>query len=353
VLAAIVLIKQVEPRSDITGLDHCYRIVAECERHDDPGMPVQSRDRFATWVSGFGDPRQVWLATDDAGQAVGCSVLSLPARENLTMAMCLLAVVPTRRRARAGTDILAHCVRQARLAGRMTLAGEAIDGSAGAAFAAAVGAAPGMAQVFRQLAIDANLAARLPDLRTAAEGHAVGYTLLHWAGATPDEYMADSARLSAAMADAPTDAGVEPQIWDADRIRDFEQTLLGSGRQIYTVVARHDSTGRLAGITQITIDPANPGWAQQGITTVLPEHRGRRLGLLTKTEMLDIVLKRAPDVRRIVVRNAGANDHMVAINEQLGYQITSVRRDWELDLTATSPAQQPQPALRATSASPP
>jgi GNAT superfamily N-acetyltransferase len=109
--------------------------------------------------------------------------------------------------------------------------------------------------------------------------------------------MGDSARLSAAMADAPTGAGVEPQKWDASRIRAFEQTLLDSGRQIYSVAARHDDTGCLAAITQVTIDPASPDWAQQGITAVLPEHRGHRLGLLTKTEMLELLIKRAPDVR--------------------------------------------------------
>ena len=89
------------------------------------------------------------------------------------------------------------------------------------------------------------------------------------------------------------------------------------------------------------IDPGNPGWAHQGITAVLPAHRGHRLGLLTKTEMLYLLITRAPEVRRILTRNAGVNEHMVAINEQLGYQISSVRRDWELDLAAAFPDRQP------------
>jgi GNAT superfamily N-acetyltransferase len=341
VLAAVVQIEQASPGADLRGLDHCYQIVAECERLDDPGMPVQSRESFATWMSGFGDPRHAWLATDDAGQPAGCYVLTLPTRENLTMATCLLAVVPARRRGGIGTALLEHCAGQARLADRVRLAGEALDGSAGAVFAAAAGARAGMALVFRQLAIDGGLVARLAGLRAAADRHAAGYTLLSWPGATPEAYMGDSARLSAAMADGPTDAGVEPQVWDADRIRAFEQTLLDSGRHIYCVAARHDKTGCLAAITQVTIDLANPGWAQQGITAVLPGHRGHRLGLLAKAEMLELLIKRAPDVRRIVVRNASTNEHMVAINEQLGYQVSSVRRDWELDLAGAFPDRQP------------
>ena len=39
--------------------------------------------------------------------------------------------------------------------------------------------------------------------------------------------------------------------------------------------------------------------------------------------------------RRVLTGNAGHNEHMVAINEQLGYEISSVIRMWEL---AVSPA---------------
>ena len=307
VLAAVVQIDQVEPGTDTRGLDRCYQIVAECERLDNPGMPVQSRQSFGAWVSGFGDPRRIWLATDHAGRPAGCYVLSLPARENLTMAAALLAVVPARRRAGIGTALLQHCAGQARRASRLRLAGEALDESPGAAFAAAAGARAGMAFVFRQLIIDADLRTRLAGLRAASRPHAAGYTLLSWLGATPEAYMGDSARLSAAMADAPTDAGVEPQIWDASRIRAFEQILLNSSRQIYSVAARHGATGCLAAITQVTTDPANPDWAQQGITAVLPEHRAHRLGPLTKTEMLELLIKRAQ--RGPGARKQGSDSH--------------------------------------------
>jgi GNAT superfamily N-acetyltransferase len=221
------------------------------------------------------------------------------------------------------------------------LAAEAADGSPGAAFAAAAGARPGIAHVIRQLVIDAGLPARLAGLRTEAAVRATGYTLLSWTGATPPEYLGDSARLSAAMADAPTDAGVEPQIWDASRITDFEHTLLGSGQHLYTVAARHDDSGCLAAVTQVMCDPANSGWAFQGITAVLPEHRGHRLGLLAKSEMLELLIGRTPDVRRVLTRNADANRHMVAINERLGYQVSSVHRDWELDLAGAHSGRHP------------
>jgi RimJ/RimL family protein N-acetyltransferase len=72
---------------------------------------------------------------------------------------------------------------------------------------------------------------------------------------------------------------------------------------------------------------------------VRPEYRGHRLGLLTKIAMLDLLAKLEPGVRRIQTGNAGSNAHMVAINEQLGFTIAGVSRDWELDL-GSQPATQ-------------
>ncbi|HEY2313434.1 MAG TPA: GNAT family N-acetyltransferase [Streptosporangiaceae bacterium] len=78
--------------------------------------------------------------------------------ENQTLGWCVLAVAPARRRSGAGRALLAHCASLARLAGRVQLAGEAKDGSPGAAFAVAAGATSGIAEVTRRLDINPGLA---------------------------------------------------------------------------------------------------------------------------------------------------------------------------------------------------
>ena len=138
--------------------------------------------------------------------------------------------------------------------------------------------------------------------------------------------------LEEAMADAPQDEGVEAEIWDADRIRTFEQAAIERGQQFYSVAARHDETGQLVAITQLSTDPGNAGWGLQMITAVARAHRGQRLGLLVKAAMLDWLTSERPDVTRILTGNAGPNEHMIAINEQLGFEVVSVRRRWELTL---------------------
>jgi GNAT superfamily N-acetyltransferase len=332
-----VLIEQFDARVDTDQVRACFEIVAASQRLDDPGLPVRSLTSFRNrWTSGFsGHPRQTWLGVDAAGAPVGCYLLTLPELENPTLSWCVVAVAPARRRFGAGRELLAHCLGQARAAGRARLTGEAKDGSPGAAFAKAAGATDGLAEVVRRLDIDAELTNRLPGLRAAAQQEAAGYALVSWVGASPVDTLDDQARLSGAMADAPRDEGVEPEAWDADRILDLERTCLGSGQQFYTVAARHLATGRLVAITQIFAEPGTPDWGFQMTTAVLPTHRGHRLGLLVKTEMLGLLTAHEPGIRHILTGNAQSNRHMIAINEQLGFTVTGEYRNWELDVTAT------------------
>ncbi len=71
---------------------------------------------------------------------------------------------------------------------------------------------------------------------------------------------------------------------------------------------------------------------------VLAGHRGHRLGLLVKVVMLEWLTEAEPAIRRILTGNAGANAHMIAINERLGFAVVDTYRSWELDLRARSPA---------------
>ena len=52
------------------------------------------------------------------------------------------------------------------------------------------------------------------------------------------------------------------------------------------MAARHDATGELAALTEIAVDPADPGWGIRchGVTR---QHRGHRLGLLVKIAMVE------------------------------------------------------------------
>lgn len=333
-------ITRFDGAADPGTLESCFQIVQQSIRADQPDQGEWSLAPFrAKWVEGFnGSPQESWFDADDAGEVAGCYLLMLPDRENLSMARVVLRVPPGRRRAGIGTALLRHCANRAELAGRTRLTADAWDGTPGAEFAKAVGARPGIANVHRTLYLSDTVRRRLPLLRREADGHAPGYSALTWVGATPEDMLEDVAAVHAAMADAPRDEGVESAVWDAARIRRLEDLVIGSGLTQFSVAARHDATGGLAAITQVLTDPGAPGYGFQQITAVLPAHRGHRLGLLVKAAMLELVVEAAPEVDRVVTDNAGSNEHMIAINARLGFEISGVTRNWELDLSRKSRA---------------
>lgn len=301
----------------------CHEITQAAADVDDPDGPPWSLRRIRGWLEHRTDPSEVWLAHDEAtGTYHGWCYLVLPERENRDRASMWIDVRPSGRRRGTGTALLRNAAERAAAAGRSVLSSGAFQGSAGAAFAARVGATPGLVEARRVLVLGEIPAGRLASLREQAAQAAAGYSLVRWDGRTPEDYLARCAEVENAMADAPHDAGDEPAVWDADRYRtEIDDVREARGRHVYTLAALHDASGEMAAITAVEADPDSPSWAHQQITAVTRKHRGQRLGLLVKTAMLDWLATAEPQLERIVTYNAAVNDHMIAINAELGYRL--------------------------------
>jgi len=329
-----IQIEQFDTKSDSERLRACHAIAMSAWEIDNPGVPPLTFETFvAQWQSFDGAPVHSFLATDPSGRPVGYCHITLPAKENLSMAFCGLTVTLDQRRGGTGTALLSQCAAVARAAGRTRLAASIFDGTPGAAFAKAKGAASGHADILRTLTITAGTPERLAALRPAAEQAAAGYELASWRGLPPEEHLSQLAVVLQSMEDAPINEGVEPTVWDAERVREVEENAVAFGIDSFTVVARHVVSGDLAAYTQLILAPGMPEWAAQQATVVLPAHRGHRLGLLVKIGMMDVLARQAPAVQHIITGNAGQNEYMIAINEQLGYKISSIGRTCELELT--------------------
>ncbi len=329
-------IERFDPATDEARLRDCHELVISGQEADDPNVPAVSYRRFrGWWTHGFADnPQQVWLATADSGALLGGYVLELPERENRANGFVSPIIAPDCRRRGVGTALIAHAAEQAALAGRTLLMSEARVGAPGHAFAESIGARPGMLDVRRVLDVGPGQQACLASLRTGAERHALGYSLRQWAGRTPDEHVGLVCALNSAMADAPHDAAVEPMNWDADRVRREDARVVTEGTLMYSVAAVQDATGQAAALTQIFIDPDVAGWAWQGLTAVTREHRGHRLGLLVKVTMLEWLAKAEPGISHIVTGNAAGNEHMIAVNEELGHRVSDHFQTFEIDVAA-------------------
>jgi GNAT superfamily N-acetyltransferase len=302
---------------------------------DDPLGPTKSARVLDGWLRAgwIGDPGEAWFVPGpEPGSVVAWYRLGLPDLENRDRAALAILVHPECRRQGIGRALLRHAAERAAAAGRVTLDGEVRDGLAGDTFAAWAGATYGGAETMRVLELRAAPAGKFAELRAAAARAAAGYSLVSWTGPTPDEYLEPMATVINAFGDAPRDAAIEAQTWDGRRLRERGDAVLEIlGVRAYTVGAVHEATGTLAAMTQLNVDPEYPAWGHQALTAVTRAHRGHRLGLLVKSAMLEWLATAEPQLERIVTGNAAVNQHMIAINEQLGYELMEPSaQSWEI-----------------------
>jgi RimJ/RimL family protein N-acetyltransferase len=327
-------LERFAPAADGDATRECYQIFRAAAPVDDPQGPPLSLQFFTGWITmGWTeDPTECWLARDRAGTACGYYVLTAPQRENRHLAGIFPTVLLSRRREGLGTELLMHAAARAHELGRTVLTSDTREGSPGSEFACALGAQPGVTEIRRMLSVDAIPAGHLAALRARAESAAQGYSLLRWEGATPRDRLAEVADVNMAMADAPRDTGHEAQRWDAARVQQDERRVAAQGLRSYTVAARSNETGKLAGLSQLGVDPCEPAWGFQELTAVAGPHRGHRLGLLVKVAMLELLAEREPQLTRILTGNADGNEHMIAINAELGFTVLDRWSTWEIEV---------------------
>jgi len=318
--------------ADADTIRACFQMFLAAQQVDEPDGPWFTERPFRGWltVGWGGDPREIWLARDPAeGSVAGWYKLELPDLENLDQADLTLVVHPAQRRHGLGRALLKHAAARAAANGRSVLNGPARFGSDGEPFARSVGAERGLVDVQRVMDVRTVGEDRLAELRQTAERAAAGYSLVSWTGPVPEDFLDQAAVLFAALNDAPHDPHIAPAVWDAQRVRERVNDLRPHyGMRIYAVAAVKGDTGEPAGVTEVAVDPADPGWGHQMLTGVTRKHRGHRLGLLVKTAMVEWLKAAEPTLERIQTWNAESNRYMIAVNEALGYTILGQPANW-------------------------
>lgn len=325
---------------DDRDVEAAYRIESAAMRHDIPGFPPPSRVEYAGRIAHPwpGETQHLFVAELD-GVPAGVLWLFLPELDNVSKVMVELVVHPEHRRRGVGRALHTHAAEFARACGRTSLLGEYVtqlpDGPwrdpGHARFAAAMGAKPALTGVRRVLDLTIVDRSAWAGLTESAWPHADGYSLVRWCGPMPEEFLDDIAALdSRLLMDAPMgDLDIEPERVDAARLRARDEVVIRRGRRPYHVAARHDQTGRLVAWTTIAFDVDVTRHAWQNITLVDPLHRGHRLGLLVKLDNLAHVLAAEAQLREINTWNAAENQHMIAINEAIGFRPVDSWIDWQ------------------------
>lgn len=144
---------------------------------------------------------------------------------------------------------------------------------------------------------------------------------MSWRDRCPDEYVESfGGALSRVMSLVPQgDLDLEDRDWTVERVRAAEQRRVQVGLATFesAAVARG---GTVVGLTGVRVSMHDPRVAHIGVTMVLPEHRGHRLGLATKLASHRALRAEVPQCRLVTTSNAEVNTHMNAINEAMGYR---------------------------------
>ena len=276
--------------------------------------------------------RSAWAAVV-GGDVVGHLEVMLPGNDNQHRVEMTLAVRPDRRRRGIGSALFRVVERIARDEGRSVLGCESDAASGHDDPAGPFAARLGFTAAQRERRSRLDLPVDVSSVRAEAEKHAEGYEVLTAWDELPDEWLADRALLSQRMStDVPLgELDVSEESWDAERVT-YEMTLLREqGRHVVETVARHRASGRLVAFTDLVLPPGADR-AFQWSTLVLHEHRGHRLGLLTKAANLQALAAERPDVRSVQTWNAYENEPMLRVNRALGFVQTGELTEWQKTL---------------------
>jgi RimJ/RimL family protein N-acetyltransferase len=285
---------------------------------DCPWEPVRTSyrlemDQRHSWE---GEPGR-WFVGYDGTEPVATAVIDASDYDNLELAQITMRVHSGRRRRGYGTATVQAIEDLACSTGRPLLGLDGWDTEAARGFAAACG--------YRQRSVEVRriqVVAEAPDPRPARdEADAADYELLRCPGHAPEVLLPGLVDLTAAINDAPLDGlEWEDEIYSADRVRAYERAQIEAGFRFRRLVARHRPTGALAGHTVVAVDAEQPAYAEQHDTSVVRAHRGHRLGLLLKAEMMLWLAEEEPQLERVYTNNAESNRHMIAVNDRLGYR---------------------------------
>jgi GNAT superfamily N-acetyltransferase/RimJ/RimL family protein N-acetyltransferase len=345
---------RIEPMdaADPAALNDLLALYAKADAVDrpwHPGWPASLVRTLAT--HGWDDvPEQFFLGRDASGTLVAAGSVFLPERENRHTAIIEARVHPDHRRRGLGSALYDHLEGLAAEGDRTSLVTFGPDSASVRGFAEGRGYALGSVGMSRPVDLR-QVSVEEIEAAYAEAAVVVGddYDLIRLPGAMPEDLLEAYVDAVAAINDAPLDdLALDDEVHDAGRIRQYERCQELSGYRLYRVLARHRASGAIAGHTVVAVCGDRPQLGDQHDTTVVGAHRGHRLGLLLKADMMRWLRDVEPDLETIGTQNAASNDHMIAVNERLGYRVLGRSLEFQRDEAQGRLAASSQRAGRVT-----
>ncbi len=296
-----------------------FPIMAELLANDIAyGWDLEPDDYLLYWPEGADEP-------------VAVLQLQLPRRDNLHLATLDVIVHPDHRdHDQEGVDhravIMEEAIRLAREAGRTVLwvwapAEDEVDRD----FMTGSGFVEANRDARRHQVLADVDHAEVDRLYASAAASASDYEFVRLRPPLDDDLLAELVAVTAAINDAPMgDLTFEDEVIDQRRLSDHQEAGIRRGDRRYRIAARHRVTGELGGHTEVALHERQPELAHQADTAVARAHRGHRLGLLLKIDMMRWLAEVEPQLTTIATFNNTSNRFMIDVNDALGYRVSRV-----------------------------
>ncbi|MBM0207186.1 GNAT family N-acetyltransferase [Micromonospora sp. STR1s_5] len=230
-------------------------------------------------------------------------------------------VHPSARRTGLGRDLVLRAARRVYQEGFRSIGVEVVGDTPAVGFYESLGFNREYVETRSVLDLTAVDWAELAEMAT---GISAGYQLEFFPGGPPDDLIEAYARAKAEVRDVD-DGELRPSSYDPERLRDSLDTLHRRGMKPYIVLARHEQSGEVAGLTEVVVPAQHPTRADQYDTIVAQDHRGYGIDRAIKARMLLELRSAEPELIEVQTWNAQANEAMLKVNAELGYRPD---RDW-------------------------
>lgn len=297
-----------------------HRLRVEVDREELPDDEPEHLDEMVAELT-IDHPSQRsrrWVAWSE-DRAIGYAFVNVDLVDNLHLAWSWVCVSPSRRREGLGAALLRLVVEGAEAEQRSSLGIDFRPGTAGAIVAGRFGFEDKALEHHNRTHVAAIDQPMIDEWVVRASERAVGYSLRTWTAPTPDDALAEYARVFEVMNTAPRDdLDMEDRHMTADLMREREAQLPARGVEKWVTCAVSPDRS-FAGFTELFFSRWRTDVCYQGNTGVDPAHRDRGLGRWLKAAMYNRLREERPAIAKIDTWNAGSNKPMLAINHAMGF----------------------------------
>ncbi|MFG2110260.1 GNAT family N-acetyltransferase [Micromonospora chersina] len=320
------MVREWDPRTassaEIASLLDTLNAVLAADLPQDPPWRANSLREYLSEVMP-GERRISWVAEGDPGADGTPGPMLGHVNVLLLGGIGVLEVLvhPELRRTGLGRELVRVAARRVWDEGFQSIGVEVVGDTPAVAFYEALGFTREYVETRSVLDLGA---VEWPALAEMATEVGAGYHVEFCPGGPPDDLIEAYARAKAEVRDVD-DGELRPSSYDPQRLRESLDTLHRRGMKPYIVLALHEQTGEVAGLTEVVVPAQHPTRADQYDTIVVRDHRGYGIDRAIKARMLLELRSAEPELAEVQTWNAQANEAMLKVNAELGYRPD---RDW-------------------------